>query len=147
MTAFKEVAAVILLRSDGAALLQHRDDKPGLRHANMWTPPGGHRETGESLEHCARREFEEETGYCVTQLIPLGTYLDGLDEVGVTPICVTIFWSRYDGCQRVRCREGQDLQFVPRENTSGRRIPAVLVDFWDRALSAAADPPRSAATF
>jgi hypothetical protein len=29
------VAAVLLLRADGAALLQHRDDRPGLRHANL----------------------------------------------------------------------------------------------------------------
>jgi hypothetical protein len=27
------VAAVVLLRQDGAALFQLRDDKPGLRHA------------------------------------------------------------------------------------------------------------------
>ena len=33
------VAAVFLLRDDGAVLLQHRDDKPDISHPGQWVPP------------------------------------------------------------------------------------------------------------
>ena len=64
------VAAVFLIRPDGSVLLQHRDDKPGLRHANMWVPPGGHCEPGETPRECAQREFLEETCYEWPNCIP-----------------------------------------------------------------------------
>jgi len=131
VTAVREVAAVVLLRSDGAALLQHRDNKPGLRHADMWTPPGGHRDPGESLEECARREFAEETGYHLGALAWVASVLDDADTL------VTMFWSRYDDRQDVACYEGQDLAFIRRQDADSRRIPAYLIDLWDRALAAA----------
>lgn len=43
------VAATRVLRRDGAALLRHRDDKPGLRDARMRALPDGHTESGESM--------------------------------------------------------------------------------------------------
>ena len=55
------VAAVVLLHPNESMLLQLRDDKPGLRDAGKWVPPGGHCEPGESMKECARREFSEET--------------------------------------------------------------------------------------
>ena len=57
------VGAIFLLRDDGALLLQLRDDKPNLRHAGMWVPPGGHIDDDESIEQGTRREFLEETDY------------------------------------------------------------------------------------
>ena len=57
------VGAVFLLRYDGALLLQLRDDKPNLRHAGMWVPPGGHIDADESVEEGTLREFLEETDY------------------------------------------------------------------------------------
>ena len=54
--------------SDGAALLQHRDDKPELRRAGMWVPPGGGLDPGEPAEAGARREIREETGYLCGEL-------------------------------------------------------------------------------
>ena len=56
------IGGVVLLRADGAGLLQHRDDKPGLSAAGLWVFPGGHCEPGETCRECARREFLEETG-------------------------------------------------------------------------------------
>jgi len=61
-------AATMVLRRDRAALLQHRDDKPGLRNAGMWGLPGDHAESGESMLDCARRELREETEYNASDL-------------------------------------------------------------------------------
>jgi len=75
MCAVRTVAGVVLLRDDNAALLQLRDNKPGLNAAGLWVFPGGHCEPGESLEDGARREFLEETGYVCAALRWVTSYL------------------------------------------------------------------------
>lgn len=124
----------MLLRGDGAALLQHRDDKPGLNHANLWVPPGGHAEPGEAIEACAWREFEEETDYACEDLRFLSRFED---RVGDQLMQLTMFWDRWDGVRQPVCREGQALEFVRRNDFAGREIPAYLVKVWDDALVAA----------
>lgn len=130
------MAGIVLLRSDGAALLQHRDDKPGLPHAGLWVFPGGHCEEGESLEACARREFFEETGYRCDALHELQTFRE-LAVEGCPAIQLTVFWSRYDGRQPVRCFEGQALEFIARPDAHGYPIPAYMIPLWDHANSQA----------
>lgn len=129
------VAAILLLRRDGAALLQHRDDKPGLRHAGMWVPPGGHAESGESMLDCARRELREETEYDASDM----QLLMSLDDVveGWPAYRLTIYWCWYDGIQSVACHEGQDLAFVERSAAVNYPIPALVINAWDAALTAA----------
>ena len=129
------VAAVVLLRDDGAALLQHRDDKEGLRRAGMWVPPGGHCEPSESIEACARREFYEETGYQCDRLNWLVSLEDDYDE-GWPVYQLEVFWARYDGVQSVRCLEGQALQFVERHLAASHPIPPYLLGVWDLAILA-----------
>jgi phosphoglycolate phosphatase-like HAD superfamily hydrolase/8-oxo-dGTP pyrophosphatase MutT (NUDIX family) len=128
------IAGVLLLDDDGAALFQHRDDKPGLNHAGRWVPPGGHADPGEEIAACARREFLEETEYVCDELHFL-TRFD--DHVGANVIDLTMFWARYDGRQPLVCREGQALEFVSRADFAGRDIPPYLVDVWDAAIAAA----------
>ncbi|MBI3490404.1 MAG: NUDIX hydrolase [Acidobacteria bacterium] len=129
----RRVVGVVLLRPDGAALLQHRDDKPGLRHGGVWVMPGGHCDPGEPLDAGARRELREETDYDCDELHWLSSFADDED-----PDCLcTMFWGRYDGRQPVQCREGQALQFVTREQAASYPMPAYLVDLWDMALAAA----------
>jgi phosphoglycolate phosphatase len=128
------IAGVLLLDDDGAALFQHRDDKPGLNHAGRWVPPGGHADPGEEIAACARREFLEETDYVCGELQFL-TRFD--DHVGGNVIDLTMFWARYDGRQPLVCREGQALEFVSRADFVGRDIPPYLVDVWDAAIAAA----------
>lgn len=41
-------------------LVYRRDNKPGLRFANMWDFPGGGREGSETPLECVRREVKEE---------------------------------------------------------------------------------------
>lgn len=129
-----QVAGIILLRDDGAALLQHRDDKPGLRHAGMWVMPGGHCDSGEASEAGARRELREETDYDCDDL----HWLFAFDDQENPDCRCTMFWARYDGRQPVRCLEGQALMFVPREQASSHPIPAYLLVLWDMAIAASA---------
>lgn len=131
----RRVAAIFLLRDDGAALLQHRDDKPDIPHPNMWVPPGGHCEDGESIDACARREFLEETGVAVERLHLLADFIDD-NAQGFPPLHLVVFWARYDGRQRIECHEGQALEFVPRSRAEALAVPGYLARLWDRARAA-----------
>lgn len=128
------VAAVALLRADGAALLQHRDDRPGLRAADQWVFPGGHCEAGEHPAACALREFEEETEYRCAGLDWLATLRDDFMP-GWPADLIVVFWTPYDGVQAHRCREGQALAFVPREDAGRYAIPPYQLALWDLALT------------
>jgi ADP-ribose pyrophosphatase YjhB (NUDIX family) len=135
------IAGVVLLRHDGAALMQLRDDKPGLSHAGKWVPPGGHCEPDESLEACARREFREETDYECAELHRLMATVAGPAD-GCAASRQTFFWACYDGVQPVRCLEGQAVQFIERQRAAAYPIPAYLLEVWDRAITAANAHPR-----
>ncbi len=54
-------AKIALLHED-KLIMQLRDNKPGLRFANMWDFPGGGREGTETPIECALREIKEEFG-------------------------------------------------------------------------------------
>ncbi|MEW6055562.1 MAG: NUDIX domain-containing protein [Bdellovibrionota bacterium] len=127
------VSSVFILRNDGAALLQHRDDKPGLRHAGKWTVPGGHCEPGELIEACARREVLEETGYVCgkLELLAKGVIFDHGDGESYY---LALFWTQYDGVQPYQCFEGQDLRFIAREGASHYPVIDFLMPYWDSAL-------------
>ena len=129
------VGAVVVLRRDGAALLQHRDDQPGLRNAGMWVPPGGHAEAGEAMLDCARRELREETGYDAADLRFLLSFDDTVE--GWPAYQLTSFWCWYDGIQSLACHEGKALAFVKRSMAANYSVPAYLIDVWDAALAAA----------
>ena len=135
----EDVGAVFLLRDDGAALLQQRDEKPDLRHAGMWVPPGGHAEPGETIEVCARREFLEETGYNCPNLQWLTEFEDNVE--GWPSYQLTVFWACYDGVQLVRCLEGQSIQFVERQLARSYPIPPYLIKIWDLAIAVSKDHP------
>jgi 8-oxo-dGTP pyrophosphatase MutT (NUDIX family) len=128
------VCAVLLVRrEDGAALLQHRDDKPGLRRAGIWVFPGGHCEEGEELALCAAREMEEETAYlCSSRLAHLYTFQD--DTGDGKPYPLSIFWEFYDGHQKIECLEGQALRFVTPAEARTLRFEPNLQPAWDAVL-------------
>ena len=54
-------AEIILVRKDGALILQHRDDKPGITNPGFVSTFGGHIEEGEDPLDAAFREIHEET--------------------------------------------------------------------------------------
>lgn len=57
---FHGAKAAVMIGEDLLVFL--RDNKPGLRFANMWDFPGGGREGNESPFECLQREVEEEFG-------------------------------------------------------------------------------------
>ena len=125
------VSAVFLIRADGAALLQLRDNKPTIRRPNYWVIPGGHCEPNETIEACARREFAEETAYHCDQLHHLVSFIDEVEGYRYT---LNIFWTFYDGQQSIACLEGQELTFIKRNQARNYLKIDYLIKYWDMAL-------------
>lgn len=130
--AIRQVAGVVLLREDGAALLQLREEKPGLPDAGNWVFPGGHCDPGEQIEECARREFLEETTYRCAKLHYLTDFAADGDGRARN---FNFFWDRFDGQQSLHCLEGVALQFVLRDKCPPN-TPDYLPRVWDLALGA-----------
>jgi 8-oxo-dGTP pyrophosphatase MutT (NUDIX family) len=133
-TAVRRIAGVALLRDDNSALMQLRDIKPGLNAAGLWVFPGGHCEPGESAESAARREFLEETGYTCDEIWWVGSFPCPSDDRQVM-YDLQIFASRYDEVQPVRCYEGQEVAFIPREQASRYPMPQYVPHVWDLAIA------------
>jgi 8-oxo-dGTP pyrophosphatase MutT (NUDIX family) len=132
---FNLICAVVLLDSSNNALLQLRDEKPGLNASGLWVFPGGHKEPDEDIWTCAKREFFEETNYHCTNL----RWLMQIDDsfLSHTPLNLHIFWDRYDGNSSYICQEGQALEFISREQALDIAVPEYLVAIWDLVKLAA----------
>ena len=128
------VCAVVLLNSQGDALLQLRDIKPGLNAAGMWVFPGGHKQDNEDLWTCAIREFYEETNYPCKNLNWLMQIND--TYVSQTPLNLHVFWDLYNGYSPYLCLEGQDLRFISRKEAEKINMPIYLLKIWDLVLIA-----------
>jgi 8-oxo-dGTP pyrophosphatase MutT (NUDIX family) len=128
------VCGVVVLRPDGAALLQHRDDIPTISDPGLWVFPGGHVEPGETPEDGARRELFEETCYRAEELREFIRYR--ASDIGYHSGRLLVFyWCLFDGLQQVACREGQDLRFVGRSALPALPTPKYLAEVWDLALA------------
>lgn len=129
------VCGVIVLRADGAALLQHRDDIPTINDPGLWVIPGGHVEPGESPVAGAVREVEEETRYRSAHPRALADFHGS--ELGYPgDFRMIFFWDEYDGVQRIECREGQAAAFVLRPDAETLPRRDYLTRIWDLALAA-----------
>jgi 8-oxo-dGTP diphosphatase len=129
----RKIAGVVLLRDDNSALMQLRDDKPGLNAAGLWVFPGGHCEPGESAESAARREFLEETGYACDVLRWVGSFPCPSDDRQVI-YDLQFYAGRYDRIQPVHCYEGQKVAFIPRQDASRYPMPPYIPHVWDLAV-------------
>lgn len=123
-----QVVGVVLLRQDGAALLQHRDDIATISDPGLWVFPGGHLEWDELAVDGAVREMEEETGYRCHNPRSLTSF-----PVRDGELC--FFWDHYDDRQEITCREGQALEFVNRAQLPAKPTPAYLPVVFDLALA------------
>jgi 8-oxo-dGTP pyrophosphatase MutT (NUDIX family) len=129
------VCGIIILRKDGAALLQHRDNIPTINDPGLWVIPGGHLEHDENPLEAAVREVEEETCYRSAHprlLADFHSYQLGY----AADFRLIIFWDDYDGVQRIECREGQAATFVRREDAGNLPRRDYLTHIWDLALAA-----------
>jgi 8-oxo-dGTP pyrophosphatase MutT (NUDIX family) len=131
----RRIAGIVLLREDNSALMQLRDDKPGLNAAGLWVFPGGHCEAGESAESAARREFLEETGYACDKLRWVGSFPCPSDDREVI-YDLQFYAGRYDGIRPVHCYEGQRVAFILREDASRYPMPLYVPHVWDLAIAA-----------
>jgi len=129
------VGAVLLIRKDGAVLMQHRDVKPDIQRPGMWVPPGGHAEPNEDMQSCAKREFLEETAYNCSNLKFLAEFEDHV--LGWPPSRISVYCENYDGKQHFKCLEGQNLKFINREKADLYDIPKIIFKVWDLALDTA----------
>jgi 8-oxo-dGTP diphosphatase len=128
-TGIGQVVGVVLLRDDGAALLQHRDDISTISDPGLWVFPGGHLEWNETPREGAAREMEEETCYRCHNLRPL-------IRLAVEEGELLFFWENYDGWQHVACREGQALRFVDRQKVESLPKQPYVTEVFDLALAA-----------
>jgi 8-oxo-dGTP diphosphatase len=116
----RQSAGIVLIRQDGAVLLQLRDTKEEVVFPDYWCLPGGKIEIGENPEQAARRELKEETGYEVGELRKLTqeTYFlpDG------EKITRFIFWAKYNGAQIIQCSKGQKMEFLKPDEFNGKNI-------------------------
>lgn len=64
-----KVGVGVLIVRNGLVLMQHRK---GTHGNNLWAPPGGYLEFGESFEEAARRETKEEVGIALTHVKVVG---------------------------------------------------------------------------
>ena len=129
------VCGVIVLRRDGAALLQHRDDIPTINDPGLWVIPGGHVEPGETPVEGAVREVEEETCYRSGNPRLLADFHG--NELGYAgDFRMIFFWDEYDGRQQIECREGQAAAFVLRADAAQLPARDYLTRIWDLALAA-----------
>ena len=136
----QDVCGVVLLRSDGAALMQLRDEKPGINDPGLWCFPGGHCEPGEAHSVCASREFFEETRYRCTDLRHLVTFAAA--EIGYRgEYEISFFLEPFDGVQQWDCCEGQDLRFVRRQEAGVLPMREYVTRVWDLAMAAPCAPP------
>ena len=109
------VSVVFLFNKHQEVLLQHRDDKINIVHPNIWGPPGGHCNLNENPYECAIREIKEETDYICKEL-----YWD--DNYVFPPYkdnkkyLISVFWGMYDGVQKIKCLEGQSIEFISLSN-------------------------------
>ena len=126
------VGALFLLRTDGALLMQLRDEKPDLRHAGMWVPPGGHIDEDESVEQGTCREFMEETDYICRKIN--WVQMMEIKHPDWPTYLLGVFWAFYDGIQKTTCREGQILKFIRREDVNILLIPPFIFIIWDKLI-------------
>lgn len=127
----RKVVAVALV--DGKkVLMQQRDDKSGVIMPGRWCLPGGMLEAGETLEAAIKREFLEETGYELKNPILFETDSYIVKDQKVKGY---IFYEVYDRKQKIKCLEGQKMDFKSTEELEKIKVVPHHDEFGKKAIS------------
>ncbi|RLC34603.1 hypothetical protein DRH14_02585 [Candidatus Shapirobacteria bacterium] len=102
-------SAAVILVDKNRVLLQLRDNIPNIVYPGYWSIPGGKIEDSENAKDASKRELKEETGYVADKVVLLKKEIYSLDDGRI--IERNIFWTKYDGQQKIECFEGQKMKF------------------------------------
>jgi 8-oxo-dGTP pyrophosphatase MutT (NUDIX family) len=114
----RESVALALVQGD-QVLMQKRDNKAYVSMPGRWCLPGGLTESRETPEEAIRREFFEETDYKLRNPLFFVKYFYMLDDENIVGY---IYHEVYDKKQKIKCQEGQKMEFKSR-----REIPKLWV--------------------
>jgi ADP-ribose pyrophosphatase YjhB (NUDIX family) len=109
-------AAGVILDRDGGVLMVKRRFEP---RAGAWCLPAGFMESGETPEHCAVRELEEETGLAGRLTGLFGVYA-GMDDPRTRAVLILYTAERVSG----RLRPGDDA--IEAEWFARARLPRAI---------------------
>ncbi len=113
-----ESSGVILATPDWHAVVNLRDNKPGIASPNMLALFGGMLEPGEDALACIIRELREETGLKLNpdEFIPLGTIRRHIDAIpGMFHEHLAIghfFLARGIDPANIKLKEGQGIEII-----------------------------------
>ncbi len=92
------VGVGVAVVKNGLVLLGKRK---GAHGAGLWSVTGGHLEFGESVEECAKRELEEETGLKARSVI-LGPWVANVMEQNKHYVTLYTFVPAFEGILQLR---------------------------------------------
>ena len=117
---------IILLKKNGQALLQKRDNKKTIAYPNFWSFPGGSIDKNETARKGAVRELFEETGYKSKKLKLFKTFYDFHKG---RKFGIIFYWDIYDYKTKVQCNEGQKIEFISLKSVMKKRYLITPIAF------------------
>lgn len=130
----KHGAGVIVIREDGAVLLQRRDDQSGVVNPGLWSYPGGAVQKDETYTAAARRELQEEAVYVADTLFVVVE--EEYERTDGEHIVRHVYWTPFDQSQVIACHEGAEIRFIRLEELPAEKIVPGHKEIIQRALDA-----------
>ena len=120
------VAVVLLADPEGRGCFLLTKRTPTLRaHTGQWALPGGRMDAGESAEHAALRELEEEVGLTLGPGRSLG-FLDDYPTRSGFVITPVVFWADDPGALAPNPAEVSRVHLVPLEDLDAPDVPRFI---------------------
>ncbi len=112
----EDYVGVLLLTTERALVVQHRDNKDGIMWPDSLGVFGGNIEKQETLGEATQRELKEELGIEIDQnkLVPFKTYYQTLEKHGQTVTC-HIFILTNINPEGLTVYEGQGYKILTKE--------------------------------
>ena len=126
----RQGAVVIMMRNDGAVLMQLRDNIPNIPYPDHWALPSGAVEGEETPWQAAQRELLEETRYVAERGLELFT---APQKINGKEVQRHVFLVNYDGNQEIECLEGRAMEFKKPEELSELKVFGDHIEFISRA--------------